>query len=127
MARYEQFLLFPQCFLPFWRTLSQFYKIQNCRLQTLSVWKNLKFVVSERDIQTLTLYHTIPTFNNPEKEVFRKHCGNFDRLSLGRPQTLIFQKSPGVKRLNLFSLMQQMSFVASQFHVQGSDGINTII
>ena len=23
----------------------------------------------------LTHYHTIPTFDNPEKEAFRKHCG----------------------------------------------------
>ena len=22
-----------------------------------------------------TFYHTIPTFNDPEKEAFRKHCG----------------------------------------------------
>ena len=25
IARNEQFLLFPQCFLPFWRTLSNFH------------------------------------------------------------------------------------------------------
>ena len=23
----------------------------------------------------LTLYHTIPSFNNPEKDAFSKHCG----------------------------------------------------
>ena len=45
----EQFLLFPQGFLPFSRTFSHFHQIQNCRLQTLSVWQNLKFVVRERD------------------------------------------------------------------------------
>ena len=27
------------------------------------------------DIRALTLYHTNPTFDNPEKEAFRKHCG----------------------------------------------------
>ena len=48
MAHYEQFLLFPQCFLPVWRTFCHFYQIWNCRLQTLSVWKSLKFVVWER-------------------------------------------------------------------------------
>ena len=27
IARYEQFLLFPQCFLPFWRTFCHFHQI----------------------------------------------------------------------------------------------------
>ena len=45
----EQFLLFPQCFLPVWRTSYHFYyQIWNCCLQTLSVWNSLKFVVWER-------------------------------------------------------------------------------
>ena len=48
IARNEQFLLFPQCFLPVWRTLCHFYQIWNCRLQTLLVWKSLKFVVWEK-------------------------------------------------------------------------------
>ena len=47
IARDEQFLLFPQCFLPFWRTFCHLYEIQNCRLQTLSIWTSLKFVVWE--------------------------------------------------------------------------------
>ena len=41
----EQFLLFPQCFLPVWITFCHFHQIWNCRLQSLSVWKSLKFVV----------------------------------------------------------------------------------
>ena len=45
IARYEQFLLFPQYFLLFWRTFRHFHQILNCRLQTLSVWKTLIFVV----------------------------------------------------------------------------------
>ena len=48
IARGEQFLLFPQCFLPVWRTFCHFHHIKNCPLQTLSVWKSLKFVVLER-------------------------------------------------------------------------------
>ena len=44
----EQFLLFPQCFLPVWRTFYLFHRVQNCRLQTLSVWNSLKFVDLER-------------------------------------------------------------------------------
>ena len=45
IARNEQFPLFPQCFLPVWITFLHFYQIWNHRLQTLSVWKSLKFVV----------------------------------------------------------------------------------
>ena len=45
IARNEQFLLFPQCFLPVWITFFHFCQIQNCSLQTLSVWRSLKFVV----------------------------------------------------------------------------------
>ena len=35
-------------FRPIRRTVCHFHQIQNCRLQTLSVWKSLKFVVWER-------------------------------------------------------------------------------
>ena len=41
IAHNEQFLLFPLCFLPFWRIYCHFHQILNCRLQTLSVWKSL--------------------------------------------------------------------------------------
>ena len=41
IARHEQFLLFPQCFLSVWRPFSSFH-------QTFSGWKRLKFVVWER-------------------------------------------------------------------------------
>ena len=40
IARNEQFLLFPQCFLPVWRTFCHFYQIRNCRLQSFSVRKS---------------------------------------------------------------------------------------
>ena len=39
---------FSQCLLPVWRTLCYFHQIWNCRLQTIPVWKSLKFVVWER-------------------------------------------------------------------------------
>ena len=48
IARNEQFLLFPQCFLPAWRTFRHFNEIRNYRLQPLSVWKSRKFVIWER-------------------------------------------------------------------------------
>ena len=35
-------------FFPFFRTFFHFHHIQNFYLQTLSVWKSLKFIVSER-------------------------------------------------------------------------------
>ena len=46
--RNKQFLLFPHCFLPVWRTFCQFYQIWNCHLQILSVLKSQKFVVWEK-------------------------------------------------------------------------------
>ena len=42
-AHNEQFVLSPEIFLPIWKTFCHFYQIRNCRLQTLSVWKSLKF------------------------------------------------------------------------------------
>ena len=50
IARNKQFLLFPQCFLPLWRIFCHFHIIEDYRLQTLSGWKSLKFVVWERVI-----------------------------------------------------------------------------
>ena len=44
IARREQFLLFPLCFLPVSITFCHFPQICNCRRQTLSVWKSLKLV-----------------------------------------------------------------------------------
>ena len=48
IASNKQFLLFPECFLPIWRTFCHFHQILNCRLQSLSVWKSLEFIVWER-------------------------------------------------------------------------------
>ena len=47
IARNKQFLLFPQCFLPILRTFWHFHQVQNRRLQTLLVWKSVKFVIWE--------------------------------------------------------------------------------
>ena len=44
----EQCVLFPHCFLPFWRTSCYLYQILICRLQTLSVWKSLNIVIWEK-------------------------------------------------------------------------------
>ena len=48
IAHDEQFLLFPQCFLPFWITFHHFHQTWNCHLQNLSFWESLRFVVLER-------------------------------------------------------------------------------
>ena len=41
----RKFILFPQCFLPAWITFFHLREIKNCRLQTLSGWISLKFVI----------------------------------------------------------------------------------
>ena len=87
-AHHEQFLLFPQCFLSFLKTFHHFYQIWNCRLQTLSVWKSLNFVVWQRAKTlswfcpitnlkqvTLTLSQTSPGFYVYAVQGFWKYCG----------------------------------------------------
>ena len=48
IARNEQFLLFPQCFLVLCKTFFHFHQVWNCHLQTLWIWKSLKLVIWER-------------------------------------------------------------------------------
>ena len=48
IARNEQFLLFPPCFLSVQRAFCHLQQTWNCHLQTLSVWRSIKFVVWER-------------------------------------------------------------------------------
>ena len=45
IARNKQFVLFPQCFLPIWKMFYHFHPVWNSHLQTLSVWKRLKFSI----------------------------------------------------------------------------------
>ena len=59
IARNEQFLLLPQCFLPLWRTFCHFHQTENYRLQTLWVWKSLKFVVWVRAVVLWLWYRTV--------------------------------------------------------------------
>ena len=58
IARKEQFLLLPLCFLSIWSTFYHFHHVRNCRLLTPSVWKRLKIITWER-VKTLLS-------NNPE-------------------------------------------------------------
>ena len=110
IAHNEQFLVFPQCFLPVWITFFHFRQIWNCRLETLSVWKSIKFVVWEwLKVKTaikihlhykyhtiLTLYHTITTFNDPEERAFWKHYGKRRKcwLPAFSPFLIMFSISP---------------------------------
>ena len=48
-ACYEQFFLFPWCFLPFRRTFCHVHQIQNCRLQTLLNLEESKICCSAKD------------------------------------------------------------------------------
>ena len=61
IAHNKQFLLFPQCFLSFWRTFCNFHQIQNCCLQTLSDWKSLKFAIWE---EFMLLHETLYQASN---------------------------------------------------------------
>ena len=70
---------FSQCFLPVWRNFCHFHPIQNCRLQTLSVWKSLKFVVWER-------------VNRKKNHIFFGHL-------VCHPQKLLIWASPKFCRL----------------------------
>ena len=56
IVRNKQFHLFPQCFLPIWRTLCYFHPFRNCHLQTLSVWESQKVVIWERVKQDMTKF-----------------------------------------------------------------------
>ena len=59
IAHNEQFLLFPQCFLPIWRTICRFCQFRNCRLQIPSIWKSVKFVVWERETSEETSFENV--------------------------------------------------------------------
>ena len=71
----EQFLLLPLCFLLIWRTFWCFHSVWNCRLQTLSGCKSLKFVVWER-------VKKIPFFNIPLRQWLKRRIYNPSVLGL---------------------------------------------
>ena len=64
----KQFLLFLQCFLPYMAQIFNFKCILKCHLQFVSIWTSLKFCC----LVMVTVYQTIPTFNDLEKEGFCK-------------------------------------------------------
>ena len=66
IARNKQFLLFSQCFL-----LNQIIVFP-----FIHIFDLISLFAAEigKSGKELTLYYTIPTFNDPEKESLRKHC-----------------------------------------------------
>ena len=48
LQKKEKVFLFQQCFQPIKRTFHHIHQIRNCCLQSLLVWKSLKFVIWER-------------------------------------------------------------------------------
>ena len=66
--------------MPVWRTFCYFNHVQNVRLQTLSVWKSLKFDVWERvdGRRKITLYEQhiffITMFSKVSATMYKKSC-----------------------------------------------------
>ena len=81
ISRNEQFLLFTQCFLPVWRTFCHFHQILNCCMQSLSVWKSLKFVVWERVKQTFLCTLKI-TYRSVRAILLYRHLQQYCSLPL---------------------------------------------
>ena len=73
IAQNEQFLLFPQCFLPVFENFVPFPSNSKCRLQKISVWKSLKFVVWERAKLRYKFPVDSKTQNNCCKHVFESY------------------------------------------------------
>ena len=102
IARKEQFLFFPKCFLPFRRTFCSIHQIWNCHLQTLSICKSLLFVIWERVkllvsvkvmMGVLTLSQTSPCFYVSAVQAFWKHWGkrrNYSEGAISPFPTLVF-------------------------------------
>ena len=75
----KQFLLFPQCFLPYMVLIFHFKCTLKCRLQFVSIWTSLKLC------HGLTLYNTIQTFKDHEEgNMVRKgeNAGNVISVSI---------------------------------------------
>ena len=66
----KQFLLYPKSFLPIWRIFCSLHQIWNCGLQTLPIWKGLKFVIWGR----ANPFPNKPWFYVSAIQVFWKHC-----------------------------------------------------
>ena len=77
IARNDQFLFFRQCCLS--RIFCQFHQMKNCRLQTLRVWKSLKFVRTLERVKCLTCLHYSLILSSSSWCVTVKHTDTFSR------------------------------------------------
>ena len=75
IARNKQFLLSHSVFYPFGWTFNHFHQIWNCHLQTLSVWKSLKFVVWE------WVNYPFPKRQNFDSSKLKEFAGNNLKLN----------------------------------------------
>ena len=80
----KQFLIFSQCFLPYMALIFHFKCTLKCHVQIClnldqckilssgngSNFSRENFRLVQVESTCLTLYHTIPTFNDPEKKAF---------------------------------------------------------
>ena len=107
IARNEHFFHFPQCFLPIWITFCHFNKISNWRLQTLSVWKSLIFVVWERVNAIGDNFNSSPS--NPDWLIdWMVFYATFNNISvISRQQLTLFMSFQGYTstRLGLWSVL----------------------
>ena len=71
IAHNEEFLLFPLHFYLFGGTFGHFHRTWHCHLQTLSVWKSLKFVFWESICRWQRKCYSAISFGKG-----RKHFGN---------------------------------------------------
>ena len=115
IARREQFLLFPQCFLPIWRAFCHFQQNLNSCLQTLSVWKSLKLDIWERVKPVLTLLSFQSHRLLWKENAFEKYCGK-GRINLVTsilPRTFHVFLPPINDRIIIWLLLCQLHMVSN--------------
>ena len=116
IAHNEQFPLFPQCFLPDWISFCHFHQIWNCHLQSLSVWKSLKFVIWERVKKNFRLFDP-----GIVRNIVRKIASEVDFLLWNRgcwltPDYKIFWSGLNCKHLQAeIGLYKQFLFFPQSF------------
>ena len=103
IARNEQFLLSLQSFLLVWRTICHFHQFRNCRLQTVSIWKSLKFVVWEK-VQSVFHYFEQVYFNTKSN----KSCKVLSQISLCGLRRPVLDNNLRKCPIVLFRLLQAL-------------------
>ena len=129
IARYKQFLLFSQCFLPCMVLIFPFWMHFEMSSAICFNLDQSKILSTCNGLKDFTLYHTIPYFNDPEKVFKNQRFLHFPQCF---PLLTISQTSP-VCSTNLLKtlrekekllVMSNFSFSHSVF--QPSKGLSTI-